>query len=160
VSGFYYENSRSISITSLGIVNDSLPQMVSASTPQYHDSPRWPPIATPTHLFLSIAVLSGLKTVYLCRVGNRCTGILIHYTTGPAVVLGQWHSTYISEHSCIYNGDGPTITNIYFRMSKSQRFQIVTDIGFSLDLDKAVQDSNFQVFNIQTCRIPEMYIVC
>ena len=63
----------------------------------------------------------------------------MHYATGPTVVLGQWHSPYVSEHSCIYNGDGPTITNIYFRMSKSQQYQIVTDIGFSMDRDEAVR---------------------
>jgi hypothetical protein len=134
--------------------------MVSHLTPQYHDSPGWPPIATPTCLFLSIAVLSGLTTVRLCRVGNRCTGMLMHYGTGPTVVLGQWHSPYIAAHSCIYNGDGPTITNIYFKMSKSQHYQIVTDIGFSMDWDEAVRDSDFQVFNIQTVKLSHVWNVC
>jgi hypothetical protein len=153
VTGFYYENPRwPTSLTSLGIVSDGLHLKVPPLTPQYYDSPDWPLIATPTHLYVSIANFVGLKTVHLCRVGNRCTGMLIHYVVGPTVVLGQWHSLYIAEHSCIYSGDGLAITNVCFRTSKSRQYQVVTNIEFSKESDEAVQDPNLQVFKVQMVR--------
>jgi hypothetical protein len=151
VSGFYYENPRwPLSIPSLGIANDGFPVKSSIQTPHYYASPGFPPIAVPSYLFLSVAVLSQSTKVCLRRVGNRCTGMMIDYVGGPTVVLGQWQNPRVFQHFSIYNMDGPGASKIYFRMSNSGQYKIVTDIGFLMDWDEVVLDSNSRVFDIQT----------
>jgi hypothetical protein len=83
ITGFYYENSPPCSkIMRLGITSDNTHTTTTALTPQYHIC-EIPPIAGPNAgLFLSVAILSGFEKVNLCRVLDRCTGILIHYVNG------------------------------------------------------------------------------
>ncbi|KAH6718638.1 hypothetical protein BKA61DRAFT_431482, partial [Leptodontidium sp. MPI-SDFR-AT-0119] len=72
-------------------------------TPQYIacNMPPNPSAGADAGLYLSFASLSGLKEVRLCRLGNRCTGIMIHYLHSPPVVLGQWHTSCLSRHKSI-----------------------------------------------------------
>jgi hypothetical protein len=78
VAGFYYKNSLS-KIMRLGVISDRTPLTTTSLTPQYCFC-EIPPIAGPNaRLFLSIAVLSSFKKVDLCRISNRCIGIMIHY---------------------------------------------------------------------------------
>jgi hypothetical protein len=89
----------------LGVIGDGTPTTTIPLTPRYHVS-KIPPIAGPdAGLFLSVAVLSGLEKVDLCRVSNRCIGVLIHYVNGLIAVLRQWWTTDVSQHSCIYKSD-------------------------------------------------------
>ena len=71
----------------LGVIGDVTLPTATPLTAQYSLC-EIPPIAGPNAgLFLSIAVLSGLKKVDLCRVSNRCIGIMIYYLNGLVVVL-------------------------------------------------------------------------
>jgi hypothetical protein len=139
----------------LGVTgNDSLIR-AAPLPPQYHncDFPS-PPIRSPNAgLFLSIAVLSSFARVDVCHVNKRCTGMLIRYLDSHTEVLGQWHASSASQHSCIYNSSGPAITKIYFGMSKSGDRQIVTDISFSPATVQTTPDYDYQVFSVGEVRL-------
>ncbi len=135
----------------LGVIGDGITARAAPLPPQYHNCgfPS-PPIGSPNAgLFLSFAILSDLERVDVCHVDKRCTGMLIRYLDGHTVVLGQWRAT--SQCSCIYDGSGPSITNIYFRVSKSSR--IVTAVGFSPDPVEMTLDSGCEVFSIGEVRL-------
>ncbi|KUJ07346.1 uncharacterized protein LY89DRAFT_545051, partial [Mollisia scopiformis] len=106
VAGFYYENVTSgTTIMRLGVTGDDTPSRAARLPPLYHNCgfPS-PPIGSPNAgLFLSIAVLSGLKRVDMCRINKRCAGMLLQYLDGHTTILGQWHSSPPSQQSCIYN---------------------------------------------------------
>jgi hypothetical protein len=109
----------------------------------------FPPIAGPNAgLFLSIAVLSNINKVDLCRVSNRCTGLLIHYLDGSTTTLGQWNGCHVSQHSCIYHSNQSSITNLCFGMAKFQNHSIVTDIRYSIGKNETELDSYNQIFGI------------
>ncbi len=149
----------------LGITSDGTRTTTTALTPQYRIC-EIPPIAGPNAgLFLSVAILSGLEKVDLCRVLDCCTGILIHYVGGLIVVLGQWRTAGSSQHSCIYKrdkkSDTTNITNIHFRMTRSKRHNIVTDISFSEDRSGVViPNSKYQVFRAGMVRSSPRLTVC
>jgi len=70
----------------LGATGDGTPTTTTPLTPQFRIC-EIPPIAGPNaRLFLLVAILSGLEKVDLCRVSNRCIGILIHYINGLVAV--------------------------------------------------------------------------
>ena len=135
----------------IGVVGDGIPPTTTPLTPQYSLCPI-PPIAGPNAgLFLSVAILSDLEKVDLCRVSNRCIGIVIQYTNGLITVLGQWQTAGVAQHSCIYKSDDKSDTksvpDIYFRMTRCRRYDIVTDVSFSKNYNKAItSDSSYQVF--------------
>jgi hypothetical protein len=73
----------------LGVTSNSFSLKTTPLTPQYRvcGIPLIGSIGA--GLFLSTAHLSDLEKVDLCRVSNRCIGIMIHYISGLTVVLGQ-----------------------------------------------------------------------
>jgi hypothetical protein len=137
IAGLYYETPGIPIITRLGVTGDGLvlSEMPPNVVPQYLecDAPELSTGGPGTRLFLSVANCSDLKRVEVCRVGNRCSGMLIHYFTAIPVVLGQWH-THHSKHDCIFQSSGPGIDNpsaFYFKTSTSGDHDIITDISFS-----------------------------
>ena len=86
--------------------------------------------------------MQDLKKAYVCRVGERCMGLLLHYHKKPPAVLGQWHPVDLSEHVCIYDNEMFGPANIYFKTAPRDVDEIVVDIGFSIDKDEACQESN------------------
>lgn len=149
ILALYYENLPSGSvITKLGIIGDGVSPMTTPLTPHYHVCD-FPVIASPNAgLFLSVAVLSGLQKVDLCRIENRCTGILMRYNSGLTLVLGQWHVPSVSQHSCIYDSPTEYTANICFRLTALKRHKIVTSIMFSEDSgESVVSDPECQVFS-------------
>jgi hypothetical protein len=157
VTGLYYENRPSCrKIMRLGVTGDDVPLKTTPLTPQYRVC-RIPPIGSiGAGLFLSTAVLSGLDKVDLCHVSNRCIGMLIHYTSGLTVVLGQWRTAGGLQYSCIYKSNGETdLTNIYFRLTRTERYTIVTDVSFSEDYSGVViPNSEYQVYCVGEVRSP------
>ncbi|KAH6692790.1 hypothetical protein BKA61DRAFT_281285 [Leptodontidium sp. MPI-SDFR-AT-0119] len=151
IAGLYYENVKSgMTIMRLGVIGDGTAPGAAPLQPQYHNCgfPS-PPIGTPNAgLFLSFAVLDGLERVDMCRVKNRCTGLMIHYIGGGTSVLGQWHTSCASQSSCIYDGNGPAITHIYFEMSRCRDRQIVTAVNFAPSTAETTSDSEYRVFSI------------
>ncbi|TAQ90662.1 hypothetical protein B7494_g961 [Chlorociboria aeruginascens] len=156
VSGFYYENPHYASeFESLGIESHDPSQTSPLLPPQYHNCLSWPAIASAHDVYISVAVMRDLKEAYMCRVGDRCTGMLLHYHTRPPTVLGQWHPVDASEHLCIYDGEILDPINIYFEMSpkdKGNRW-IVVDIGFAINKTEA-SHRNLNVFNFETASLP------
>jgi hypothetical protein len=156
VTGLYCENSLS-TIMRIGVVGDGTSPTTTPLTPQYSLCPI-PPIAGPNAgLFLSVAILSDLEKVDLCRVSNRCIGIMIQYTNGLIIVLGQWQTAGVAQHSSIYKSDNKSDTtsapNIYFRMTRCERHNIVTDVSFSEDHSGAITlNSSYQVFGAGNVR--------
>jgi hypothetical protein len=140
ITGFYYEKPIARPVTMrLGVIGDGNSELITHQTPQFPacDSPYLPSVGPDAGLFLSIAVLSGLKKVELCRVANRCTGVMITYLKALPLVLGQWHTSLLSQQTCIYDSNRPsTPSEIYFKISKSGDHQVVTDISFSVDRSK------------------------
>ena len=157
ISGLYCENVNSgNTIMRLGVIGDGTTTRAAAPlTPQYHncDFPS-PPIGSPNAgLFLSFAVLSDLQREDVCHVDTRCTGMLIRYLDNHTVVLGQWHTSYISQFSCIYNSSDPSSTKIYFKMLKSRDRQIVTAISFSLDTVETTPEPDYEEFSVEEVRL-------
>jgi hypothetical protein len=151
ISGLYYENVKSgTTILRLGTIGDGTAARAAPLPPQYYncDFPS-PLIGSPNAgLFLSSAVLDGPQRVDVCYIDKRCTGMMIHYHTGPTIVLGQWHTSCVSRRSCIYDSSGPSITNIYFLMLQSGDRQIVTDISFSPDTSETTPARDYRVFGV------------
>ena len=152
ISGFYYKNIDSgTTIMRLGVIGDSTTARATTLLPRYYncDFPS-PSIGSPNAgLFLSVAALSGLDKVDVCRIDKRCTGMLIHYVNSLILVLGQWHASCISHYHCIYDNNGPSITNIYFKLLEVGPHQIVTDISFSPNTVQTTPNSNYQVFSVE-----------
>jgi hypothetical protein len=133
----------------LGVVGGSPTARAAPLLPQYHNCDAPSPIVGPNAgLFLSVAVLSNFQRVDVCRINNRYTGMLLHYFDGHTAVLGQWQISSVSCCSCIYNNSGPSISDIYFRLSKSGDHQIVTNISFLLAISEAISNCEYRVFNI------------
>ena len=91
-----------------------------------------------------------MKRVELCRVNGRCTGLVIHYLDDTMSVLGQWHTVQSSYVSCIYDIKSRTSPEaIYFKMTRSGKHQIVSEIGFSCADAEAVTDVDHHNFNLK-----------
>ena len=153
ITGFYYEKPIACPvIMRLGVVGDGNSELETHQIPQFPvcDSPYIPLVGPGAGLFLSVAVLSGLKKVELCRVANRCTGLMIYYLNALPVVLGQWHTSYNSQQACLYDDNGPsTVSKVYFRTSRSRDHNVVTDISFSADKSK---DCDYRDFSTEKVR--------
>ena len=153
VTGFYYEKPIALPvIMRLGVIADGNSELKAHQSLQFPacDSPYLPLVGPGAGLFLSIAVLSDLKKVELCRVANRCTGVMISYLKALPVVLGQWHTSLPSQQTCIYDSNRlSTVSEIYFRISKCGEHQVVTDISFSVDKSK---DCGYQAFSTEKVR--------
>jgi hypothetical protein len=125
-----------------------------------------PPISSiGAGLFLSTAGLNDLEKVDLYWVSNRCIGIMIHYISGLTVVLGQWQTAGSLQYSCIYKSDNkadPTsITNIYFRITRSGSHTIVTDVNFSEDHSGVViPNSEYQVYRVGEVMLLSHLTIC
>ncbi len=153
-SGLFYEDtSPRTAIMRLGVISDGTPARAASLQPQYHNcNLPSPSIGSPNSgLFLSIAVFTGLKRVDLCHINKRCTGMLIHYIDGLTRVLGQWHTSHGSQHSCIYNGNEPDITKIYFEMAASDNCQIVTNVTLLPNIS-TITPACSQVFDVEEVR--------
>lgn len=161
ITGFYYENSASHTIIMrLGVADDGAFMTCTPLTPQY-PARVLPPIAGPNGgVFLTVAFLGGFEKIDLCRVSGRCTGMLVHYPQGPPSVLGQWHSSCVAEHLCIYSSGTKSINNIYFRISSSENCKIVTHISFSEDNCEATPDSQYHIFNLGMVKLLANSITC
>ena len=150
ITALYYEKPVSSSaISRLAIISDGSSQSSNCLMP--HFAACNPPIAGPNAgLFFSSASFSEIKRVELCRVNIRCTGLLIHYLNETMSVLGQWHTMRSSYISCIYDiMDRTSPEAIYFKMARSGKHQIVSEIGFSwVDADAAA-DVDYQNFNLE-----------
>lgn len=122
IVGFYHNSPipSDTPIHKIGAVGDGntiieeplLPQYIECEIPEPTTAGRRPRL---TH---SVATLTDLKKVDVCRVGNRCTGLLINYYEAPPVVLGQWHTSQPSQHGCIFESSGRglnTPTHVYFQ---------------------------------------------
>ncbi|KAK0119426.1 hypothetical protein ONS95_010878 [Cadophora gregata] len=148
IKGLYYENVNSgQTIRRLGVIGDGTATRAAPLPPQYHICEFPSPLVGSLNgdLFLSSAVLNDLKVVDVCHVNERCTGMLICYHNDRTVVLGQWYTSGYSRRTRIYRDGGPTVTNIYFRISKSS--QIVTAIDFS-SLVVETSDAELHTFSI------------
>jgi hypothetical protein len=65
--------------------------------------------------------------------------MLIHYISGLTVVLRQWRTVGGLQYSCIYKSDGETdLTNIYFRLTRTEHYTIVTNVSFLEDYSGVV----------------------
>jgi hypothetical protein len=65
--------------------------------------------------------------------------MLIYYISGFTVVLRQWQTVGGLQYSCIYKSDSETdLTNIYFRLTRTERYTIVTNVSFLEDYSKVV----------------------
>jgi hypothetical protein len=159
ITGFYFEKPiASPVIMRLGVTRDRNSGSKGHPNLQYPacDAPYLPLVGPNAGLFLSVAVLSGLRKVELCRLGSRCTGVRIHYLRAPPVVLGQWHTSYPSQHTSIYNGNGRNACRIYFKILKSDDHQVVTDVSFSADKS---DDHNCRCFSSEKVRSKLTYII-
>ena len=137
VTGFYHENSNRHPIPRLGIVFDGTP-LSERLMPQ---SPR---IAPPPnrHHFFSVAELKDVERVDVCRLRDRCTGLLIHYMNDHSTVIGQWHTSYSVEHLRIYDSDssGSGHYTVRFRIETREDYQFVADVSFSKRVEDATVD--------------------
>jgi hypothetical protein len=150
ITGLYYQNPRiDTSIIGFGVIGDSTTRIAAPLTPQYHENVS-PPFPGPNGgTFLSVASLSGLKRVDVCRVENRCIGILIHYTNGLSEVLGQWRVQGVVHHSCIYNSDMEDITYVRFTITLFGNHKIVTNVRFLNDTnEEAKEGSEYRIFKL------------
>jgi hypothetical protein len=144
----------------LGITGNSILLKTIPLTPQYCVC-RIPPIGSiGTGLFLSTAVLNSLDKVDLYRVSNCCIGMLIYYISSLTVVLGQWRTAGGLQYSCIYKSDGKTdLTNIYFRLTRTEHYTIVTDVSFSEDYSRVViPNSEYQVYCVGEVMSRHLYL--
>jgi len=156
VSGLYYENVNSGRIIMrLGVVGGSPIIRTAPLLPQYDncDIPS-PLIGGPNAgLFLLVAALSNLQRVDVCRVNDCYPVMFIYYFDGYTAILGQWQIASVSCYSCIYNNSRPSITDIYFRVSKSGDYITVTNIGFLLNISKAISTCEYRVFIIRDIKL-------
>lgn len=151
VTGFYFETPTTVSsITRLGVTTFSVP-----TRSLIHPIPRYIVCNIPLNasagadagLYLSFAHLSGLKEVQLCRLGSRCTGIMIHYLHSPPVVLGQWHTSCLSRHNSI---DVRNVSTMHVERTKSGGYYIVSNITFSADGNRDGKPDTFSINEVST----------
>ncbi|KAF7908443.1 uncharacterized protein EAF01_004198 [Botrytis porri] len=83
-------------------------------------------------LYFSSAKFSQMKRVTLCRINERCMGILINYLDKPPVVLGQCH---------------PPPSKIMFRSARFENSEegFVVDVSFTQEELPADNDTNDQI---------------
>lgn len=81
----------------------------------------------------------------MCKVLERCTGLLISYQSGGDIVLGQWFTFGSAQLTRIYDSNAGTIDSIYFRLEKSGRHKIATGIAFSREDFGNEQDLEYYV---------------
>lgn len=151
VTGFYFEALTTVlSITRLGVTTRSVTTWPTTHpTPQYIvcNIPRNPSAGADAGLYLSFARLSGLKEVQLCRLGSRCTGIMIHYLNSPPVVLGQWHTSRLSRHTSINVRD---VSTMHVERRQSRGYSIVSNITFSADKSRDSKPDTFNINEVST----------
>jgi hypothetical protein len=156
ITGFYFEWPNSAVIMRIGVTRDS--NLVTIGSPNLKfmacSAPRLPRVGPNAGLFISVAVLSSLRKVEICRVGSRCTGLKLYYHQKPTVVLGQWH-THFSQHISLNSCNGTDILGIRFKYSRSGGHQIVTDISFGADTS---DDSNSSYFGLGDVKLDPSYI--
>lgn len=148
---FYYTRFND-QITGFGICGESTPSKLGARKPQHFvtSTPSPPSKMVFSGLFLSVASLSKLERVDVCRRGCRCTGILIHYISGKCVALGQWHTDNASS-SRILDSRWPGRSKICFTMSKSGRASqrpYIKDVCFLAESPDEVSDQE-RVFGLE-----------
>ena len=147
IKGLFYEQPiHNPYFRSIGIIDDPTPLRVPALMPQYHNwpnsrCPRW--IGTPDKdLYISTAYLDPLEEITVCKVGERCTGMMIRFSVSRITVLGQWQQECRSQHVCIFSSPTPKNINLWFQMKRyyprenstaTTISHIVTDIGVSED---------------------------
>ncbi|KAF7925980.1 hypothetical protein BELL_0346g00080 [Botrytis elliptica] len=97
-------------------------------------------------LYFSSGKFSQMKRVTLCRINERCAGILIHYLYKPPVVLGQWYKPEVSIHQIIYDRSHPPPSRIMFRSARFENSEegFVVDVSFTQEEFSPV-DTNDQV---------------
>ena len=154
IAGFYYEKEKSgMAIMRLGIIGDNVSPRDAPLQPQYHNCVFPSPIGGPnTGFFISSAVLYGLERVDICRVKNRCTGLMVYYLDGSTSILGQWHASSASQSSCIYDSKESAATDIYFEMSRYGSREIVTAVSFTPFTTEMHLDAGYRVFSIGEVR--------
>ena len=149
LKGMYYEQPiYNPYFRSIGVVEDSAPLRVPALMPSYHNwpnsrCPRW--IGTPDKdLYLSTAYLDPLECITVCKVGERCIGMMICFSATKVSVLGQWKQAgrHGTVHVEIFRSATRRHVNMYFQMKRyyprenstaTTISHIVTDIGVSED---------------------------
>jgi hypothetical protein len=153
ITGFYFEWPKSAVIMRIGVTRES--NSVGTGSPNLKftacDAPRLARVGPNAGLFMSVADLSNLRKVEICRVGIRCTGLKLYYLQTPTAVLGQWHTTTsdFSQHVSIFNSNGPNTTGIRFKFSKSADHQVVTDINFGPDTGDDCNSSYFRLGEVR-----------
>lgn len=145
ITGFYFEWPNSAVIMRIGVTRES--NFVAAGSPNLEftacAAPYLPRVGPNAGLFTSVADLSNLRKVEICRVGIRCTGLKLYYLQTPTAVLGQWPTTHFSQHVSISNSNGLNRLGIRFKFSKSGDHQVVTDISFGADKSDDCNSSYF-----------------
>ncbi|KAF5872981.1 putative btb poz domain protein [Botrytis fragariae] len=102
-------------------------------------------------LYFSSAKFSQMKRVTLCRINERCMGILIHYLFKPPVVLGQWYKPEVSSHQIIYDRSHPPPSKIMFRSARFENSEegFVVDVSFTQEeLPPIDMNDQVQVFDL------------
>lgn len=116
--------------------------------PSYHNwpnsrCPKW--IGTPDKdLYISTAYLDPLERIIVCKVGERCIGMMIRFSATRISVLGQWKQagTGRAVHTVIYHTPIRRPVNLWFQMKRyyprenstaTTISHIVTEIGVSED---------------------------
>jgi hypothetical protein len=92
IIGFYYKKLIACPvIMRFGVIKDENSELKTHQTLQFpvYNNPYFLLVGPDTGLFLSIAVLSDLKKVKLCRVVNCCTRVMISYFKALPIVLKQ-----------------------------------------------------------------------
>jgi len=152
ITGFYFEWPKSAVIMRIGVTRESNSMGTGSPNLEFTacGAPRLARVGPNAGLFMSVADLSNLRKVEICRVGIRCTGLKLYYLQTPTAVLGQWHTTDSSQHVSISNSNGPNTMGIRFRFSKSGDHQVVTDISFGADTSDDCNSSYFRLGEIIT----------
>lgn len=156
ITGFYFEWPNSAVIMRIGVTRDS--NFVASRSPSLEftacSAPRLPRVGHNAGLFMSVAVLSSLRKVEICRVVIRCTGIKLYYLNTPTAILGQWY-THFSQQVSISGSNRLNTLGIRFKFMKSSGHQIVTDISFGADKS---DDSNSSYFGLGEVKLDARYV--
>ncbi|EPE25069.1 hypothetical protein GLAREA_11650 [Glarea lozoyensis ATCC 20868] len=159
ITGVYYRNvSAGDKILCLGVTSsDEYPSATPLGLQKDHF-----PISSWRHLvpgrlenkdmFISIATLRGVQEVKTCHIENRSIGLWLQYDDDRANVFGQGRTTPDTRHTCVYDNTYPPITQVHFEVfkSKSSKYQVVTNVFFSLDAVEEIPDSEmtYKAFGI------------
>ncbi|KAK0111101.1 hypothetical protein ONS95_001479 [Cadophora gregata] len=147
ITGFYVEYPYSLEIMRIGVIRERDSLGVGSPNLEFTAcrAAFLPHVGPNAGLFMSVADLSNLRKVEVCRVGVRCTGLKLYYIQAPTVVLGQWYTTGASQYASIFNGNGPNIKGIRFKLSTSGEDRAVTDISFGTDISDDCNSSYFRL---------------